>query len=37
VRVITQILPSERLETARARALGFTQQMAPNLPRFIPN
>ena len=37
VRVITQVLPTESLETARARALRFTQQMAPNLPRFIPN
>jgi EpsI family protein len=37
VRVITQVLPSESLETAKARALSFTQQMAPNLPRFIPN
>jgi EpsI family protein len=37
VRVITQVLPSESLETAKERALRFTQQMAPNLPRFIPN
>jgi EpsI family protein len=37
VRVITQIMPSESLETAEARALQFTQEMAPNLPRFIPN
>jgi len=37
VRVITQILPSESLEAAEARAVQFTQQMAPNLPRFIPN
>jgi EpsI family protein len=37
VRVITQVLPTESLETAKARALRFTQQMAPNLPRFIPN
>jgi EpsI family protein len=37
VRVITQVLPSESLETAKARALRFTQQMAPSLPRFIPN
>jgi EpsI family protein len=37
VRVITQIRPSESLESAKARALRFTQQMAPNLPRFIPN
>jgi hypothetical protein len=37
VRVITQVLPSESLETARDRALRFTQQMAPNLPRFVPN
>ena len=37
VRVITQVLPSESLETARDRALHFTQQMAPNPPRFVPN
>lgn len=37
VRVITQIMPSESLETARTRAINFTQQMAPNLPRFIPD
>ena len=37
VRVITQVMPSESLESAEARALHFTQQMAPNLPRFIPN
>jgi hypothetical protein len=37
VRVITQVMPSESLETAEARAVHFTQQMAPNLPRFIPN
>jgi EpsI family protein len=37
VRVITQVLPSESLETAKARAIQFTQQMAPNLPRFIPD
>jgi EpsI family protein len=37
VRVITQVLPSESLESARERAIQFTQQMAPNLPRFIPD
>jgi EpsI family protein len=37
VRVITQIMPSESFDSARARAVYFTQQMAPNLPRFIPN
>jgi hypothetical protein len=37
VRVITQVMPSESLETAKARAIRFTQQMAPDLPRFIPN
>jgi len=37
VRVITQVLPSESLEAAEARAVQFTQQMAPSLPRFIPN
>jgi EpsI family protein len=37
IRVITQVLPSESLESAKARAVLFTQQMAPSLPRFIPN
>jgi EpsI family protein len=37
VRVITQLMPSESLESAKERAIRFTQQMAPNLPRFIPN
>ncbi len=37
VRVITQILPSESLDSARDRATEFTRQMAPNLPRFIPD
>jgi EpsI family protein len=37
VRVITMVSPSESLETAKARAIRFTQQMAPNLPRFIPD
>jgi EpsI family protein len=37
VRVITQVLPSESLDSARERATQFTQQMAPNLPRFIPD
>jgi EpsI family protein len=37
VRVITEVMPNESLETAEARATHFTQEMAPNLPRFIPN
>jgi EpsI family protein len=37
VRVITPVMPSEPLEAAEARAIQFTQKMAPNLPRFIPN
>jgi EpsI family protein len=37
VRVITQVVPSESFETARARAIHFTQEMAPTLPRFIPD
>jgi len=37
VRVITQVLPYESLDSARDRATQFTQQMAPNLPRFIPD
>lgn len=37
VRVITPILPTETLATAKARAVHFTAQMVPFLPRFIPN
>ena len=37
VRVITPILNNEPVEAASARATRFTQQMAPYLPRFIPN
>jgi len=37
VRVITPILPNEPLQTAEDRATLFTQQMAPYLPRFIPD
>ncbi|HEU5339638.1 exosortase C-terminal domain/associated protein EpsI [Edaphobacter sp.] len=37
VRVITPILPTETLATAKARAVHFTSQMVPFLPRFIPN
>lgn len=37
VRVITPILPTETLAAAKARAVRFTSQMVPFLPRFIPN
>ncbi|MEI9978121.1 MAG: exosortase C-terminal domain/associated protein EpsI [Edaphobacter sp.] len=37
VRVITPMMPGEPAQAAEARVLQFTQQMAPNLPRFIPN
>jgi EpsI family protein len=37
VRVITPVMPNESLDTARDRAVQFTQQMAPNLHQFIPN
>jgi EpsI family protein len=37
VRVITQVMPSESLESAEARAVHFTQQMTPTLSRFVPN
>jgi EpsI family protein len=37
VRVITPVRPNEPLEAAEDRATHFTQQMAPYLPRFIPN
>ena len=37
VRVITPILSNEAVDAARERAVHFTQQMAPYLPKFIPN
>lgn len=37
VRVITPVLPAESVDTARERALRFTAQITPSLPRFIPN
>jgi EpsI family protein len=37
VRVITPIQRSESLASARARAVRFTSQMVPYLPRFIPD
>ena len=37
VRVITPIDPREGASAARARAEAFTAQLAPMLPRFIPN
>ena len=37
VRIITPIMSNEPVAAARSRALQFTQQMAPYLPRFIPN
>ena len=37
VRVITPIVPSEGTSAAKARAEAFTAQLAPMLPRFIPN
>jgi EpsI family protein len=37
VRVITQIQPNEPFAVAKDRAIQFTRQMTPNLPRFIPN
>ncbi|MHB8302089.1 MAG: exosortase C-terminal domain/associated protein EpsI [Acidobacteriaceae bacterium] len=37
VRVVTPIAPYETLAQARNRAIRFTGQMVPFLPRFIPN
>jgi EpsI family protein len=37
VRVITPIAPSEGAPAAKERAEAFTMQLAPLLPRFIPN
>ena len=37
VRVITPIAPFETEDTARARAVSFAGQMAPDLPHIIPD
>jgi len=37
VRVITPITSSEEITAARARAEAFAMQLAPMLPRFVPN
>ncbi len=37
VRVITPILANESVDAARDRAVQFTGQMTPYLPKFIPN
>lgn len=37
VRVVTPVSPTETLAAAQQRAIGFTNQMTPFLPRFIPN
>lgn len=37
IRVITPIRPAEPVDDARARVVRFTEQMAPLLPRFIPD
>ena len=37
VRVITPIEHTESLASARARAVRFTSQMVPFLPKFIPD
>ena len=37
VRISTPISPTEGPEPARARAESFTSQLAPMLPRFIPD
>ncbi len=36
VRVITPVVGGESIDSARQRALRFTEQMAPELHRFIP-
>lgn len=37
VRVVTPVAPNEPVEAAQQRAIGFTNEMTPLLPRFIPN
>jgi hypothetical protein len=37
VRVITPIAPKENKSAAKTRAEAFVAQLAPELPRFIPD
>jgi EpsI family protein len=37
VRIITQVLPGESRDAARARAVGFAQQVVALLPAYVPN
>ncbi len=37
VRVITPVLPLESVADARERAVHFTKEMVPSIPRFIPD
>lgn len=37
IRVVTPVEPTETIAQAQQRAIGFTAQMTPLLPRFIPN
>ena len=37
VRIITPVNPGEDRATARSRAIGFAEQIAPLLPAYIPN
>ena len=37
VRVITPVLPSEGLESAERRAVGFAQQVVPVLNQYVPD
>jgi EpsI family protein len=37
IRVVTPVGPVETIAAAQQRAIGFTAQMAPLLPKFIPN
>jgi EpsI family protein len=37
IRVVTPVGPAETIAAAQQRAIGFTKQMTPLLPRFIPN
>lgn len=37
VRVVTPVAPTESVAAAQQRAIGFTNEMTPLLPRFIPD
>ena len=37
IRIITPVVPGEERQEARSRVVGFAEQIAPQLPEYVPN